>query len=154
VTEKYTLVGQTPVPCEDLLKWARWFEENDRHVAETRVMGTVRVSTDFLGLDHAFLGGPPLLFETMAFWPGEGGHEETRSSTWLEAEEQHREMVREVTRPRAFWAFCRRRWRSYWKEAANDWRGVWRELRGMPPSEWDRIREAMDRVLAVWREAW
>ena len=48
------------------------------------------VSTVFLGLDHSFGGGPPLLFETMIF---DGGEEEhcVRYSTWQQAEEGHKE---------------------------------------------------------------
>lgn len=42
-----------PVVEPDILKWARWFEEHKRHVAETFV-GDVRISTVFLGIDHKF----------------------------------------------------------------------------------------------------
>lgn len=38
----------------------------NRRVAETTV-ANLWVSTVFLGLDHSYLNGPPLLFETMAF---------------------------------------------------------------------------------------
>jgi hypothetical protein len=93
----YILVGQTPVPEPDLETWARWFETADRRVAFTR-LPRCDVSTVFLGLDHAFYGGPPLLFETMVFWDGEGGREQERCSTWMEAEEMHRRMVEQVTR--------------------------------------------------------
>jgi hypothetical protein len=64
----YILDGHTPVPVEDTLDWARWFENNDkRRVANTSVNGW-NVSTVFLGLDqsHGF-SGRPILFETMIF---------------------------------------------------------------------------------------
>jgi hypothetical protein len=63
---RYILIGQTPVLCEDLLEWGRWMQEADRVVLRT-VVGEWRVSTVFLGLDHWFGVGPPLLFETMIF---------------------------------------------------------------------------------------
>jgi hypothetical protein len=55
-----------PAPCEDLLEWARWYEERDnRRVALDEVNG-VRVSTVFLGLDHGWGRGAPALWETMS----------------------------------------------------------------------------------------
>ncbi len=66
VTGKYILVDRMPVPEPDLLKWGRWLESADRRVGETIVEG-VRVSTVFLGLDHGWGEGPPILFETMIF---------------------------------------------------------------------------------------
>ncbi len=66
-TDKYILneAGQA-VPEPDLLTWARWFETSDRQLAEDEI-GDIRVSTVFLGLDHSFGDGPPLLWESMAF---------------------------------------------------------------------------------------
>lgn len=57
------------VPDEQLLEWAEWLETADRVVAQTTTMG-VMVSTVFLGLDHQFGDGPPLLWETMTFAEG------------------------------------------------------------------------------------
>lgn len=85
--QKYVLDGKRPVPV-DLMTWARWFEKADRKVAWD-VIGDVKVSTVFLGLDHRFGDpGPPLLFETMIFG---GPHDEyqERCSTWEEAEAMH-----------------------------------------------------------------
>lgn len=65
-----------PVAEPDTIKWARWFEETHvvngdivprRRVAFTRLNGGIVVSTAFLGIDHAFGGGPPMLWETMIF---------------------------------------------------------------------------------------
>jgi hypothetical protein len=49
-------------------QWADIMESSqDRHVADDMV-GLVRVSTVWLGLDHNWSGqGPPLIFETMVF---------------------------------------------------------------------------------------
>lgn len=121
--DKYILIGQTPVPCDDLLEWARWMEGADSRVFETTV-GEYWVSTVFLGLDHNWLrDGEPLLFETMIFFipsrqlerrPGEGLLEygkrkckmdetaadqelvnyQKRYYTWLEAEAGHEAAVR------------------------------------------------------------
>src|SRR5580692_3419733 len=93
---EYIHIVQTPVPCDDLLICGRWSEDrrNDRIVKQEAVLGICWVSTVFLGLDHNFFGdGPPILFETMAFWAGEHGEEQDRCSTWLEAERMHRRMV-------------------------------------------------------------
>lgn len=92
---KYILYGKTPVPCDDVLEWGRQYEKTDRHVAND-VVGNVRISTVFLGLDHSFGGGVPLLFETMIFEGPHDGYCE-RYSTWEQAEEGHREAVKLVT---------------------------------------------------------
>jgi hypothetical protein len=92
MTDKYILEGHEPVPEPDLMKWGRWMETAERHVAFTNLDG-VRVSTVFLGLDHNFMeGGPPLLFETMIF---EGPHDQyqTRCSTWAQAVIMHQRAV-------------------------------------------------------------
>jgi len=73
-TDRYILTeDHRVVPEPDLLTWARWFEEADRHVGLESV-GPYRVSTVFLGLDHDFPAAifpghlrPPLIFETMVF---------------------------------------------------------------------------------------
>jgi hypothetical protein len=90
MTDKYILDGKTPVPCDDVLEWAKLFG-TERHVGETDVNGA-RVSTVFLGLDHSFGKGPPLLFETMIFG-GEHNEYQERYSTWEEAEEGHKRAV-------------------------------------------------------------
>lgn len=86
----YILVGREPVLEPDLEKWGGWFEQQDnRRVASTEIGGQ-SVSTIFLGIDHQWGEGPPLLFETMVFPDGD---ECERCSTWEEAELQHAAMV-------------------------------------------------------------
>jgi hypothetical protein len=71
-----------PVPCYDTLAWGRWMEEARANgllrVAQDRDEGqdgrSIWISTVFLGLDHNFAGGVPLLFETMVF-EGQGASE-------------------------------------------------------------------------------
>lgn len=86
-TDKYILDGKTVVPCNDLMEWARWFETAERHVA-IKVIGDVRVSTVFLGLDHSFGGATPILFETIIFGGPHDQYQE-RCSTWDEADAMH-----------------------------------------------------------------
>lgn len=64
-------------------------------MAQTEIGASV-VSTVFLGLDHQFGIGPPILFETMIFTDGEPENFQRRCSTWLEAEAQHREVSNHV----------------------------------------------------------
>lgn len=90
----YILDGHTPVPCDDILKWAECFGKADRHVAKDSV-GDVKISTVFLGLDHGFSGGPPLFFETMIFGGKHDGYQD-RYSTWDEAVAGHRRAVEMV----------------------------------------------------------
>lgn len=66
---RYVLDEQgNPVPEPDLETWARWFEAagTARQVARTEI-DEAYVSTVFLGIDHNFMGGAPILFETMIF---------------------------------------------------------------------------------------
>ena len=58
--------------------------------------GDVSVSTVFLGIDHEFFNGPPLLFETMVFG-GEHDGEQWRCSTWDQALEMHDLAVEYIT---------------------------------------------------------
>lgn len=80
----YILEGREVKPV-DLMTWARWMEGhlNGRHVGND-LIGDVRVSTVFLGLDHSFGEGPPLLFETMVFG-GEHDGWQDRYTTWEQA---------------------------------------------------------------------
>jgi hypothetical protein len=52
----------------DVLDAAKWQEEHkDRRIVEQTQCGHVFVSTVFLGLDHSWDGGPPVLWESMTF---------------------------------------------------------------------------------------
>jgi hypothetical protein len=98
VTDKYILDGKTPIPEPDLLRWALWFEKADRVVAQTRTGSGILISTVFIGINHRFGPGPPLLFETMAFDDYDEinavvGLEQRHYSTWAEAEEGHHQTV-------------------------------------------------------------
>ena len=88
----YILKDKKPVKVDNVAEWAKKFEANNRRVAETMV-GDIRVSTVFLGLDHSFGGNKPLLFETMIFG-GERDQYQDRYSTWEEAEKGHEKAVK------------------------------------------------------------
>lgn len=90
----YRLENKVPVAC-DMIEWARWFEANPdaRVVAQHDGPTGVSISTVFLGLDHSWGGGPPLLFETMIFGGPHDGYQE-RCSTWAEAEGQHSQAMK------------------------------------------------------------
>jgi hypothetical protein len=115
VTGKYILVDRVPVPCPDLMKWGQFMQYADRHVAQTMVDG-IRVSTVFLGLDHSWCDGPPVLFETMIFGGEHDDEYQERCSTWAEAEEMHRVAVEAAKRagkvPSYEWA-CRMRRKAF-----------------------------------------
>jgi hypothetical protein len=92
----------------DALEWGVWFSTADRRVATSHLTAPTGdrlwVSTVFMGIDHAFGGGDPLLFETMVFGraviekPDAASYADAIESqhygTWDEAERGHAEMVR------------------------------------------------------------
>ena len=92
MSDKYILEGHKAVECDDLMVWAKWFETAERHVDKTEISSDVNVSTVFLGLNHNYGDGEPLLFETMVFG-GEHDEEMERYSTWEQAEEGHNRWV-------------------------------------------------------------
>ncbi|MFP5261009.1 MAG: hypothetical protein ACLGJB_03785 [Blastocatellia bacterium] len=93
--DKYILVGKKVKPVEDVLEWEEYLEGDDRIVKQETLPNGKYVSTVFLGLDHSFGDGPPLLYETMVF-PSKGNYSEIdvdRYSTWKEAQAGHKRMV-------------------------------------------------------------
>jgi len=90
----YILDGKKPVAVSDMKTWGKWFQKANRTVALT-IISDSKISTVFLGLDHAFGGGPPLLFETLVFG-GKLDGEMDRCSTWEEAEKMHLDMCNRV----------------------------------------------------------
>ena len=80
-------------PYSDTLEWAKDFEK-DRKVAREVLPDGKEVSTVFLGLNHNYGDGPPLIFETMVFSEtGEGDLDMERYSTEEQALKGHKEMV-------------------------------------------------------------
>jgi len=93
MSDHYTLDGHKPVPC-DLLTWGQFLATGGRTVKKDTI-GESLVSTVFLGIDHGFGEGPPLLFETLVF-KGPLADEMDRYSTWEQAEQGHAAMVERV----------------------------------------------------------
>lgn len=76
-----------------LMEWAQALKSDDaRRVLKTDITPNVFVSTVWLGLDHSFGQGPPLIFESVVFENGEGGDMD-RYATEEEAREGHAAMV-------------------------------------------------------------
>ena len=88
ITDNFILVGKKPVMCANIIEWAEKMKSVNCRVAldETK---KIKVSTVFLGMDHNWGEGPPLLFKTMIFG-GKNDEYQERYSTWEEAEEGHK----------------------------------------------------------------
>lgn len=112
---KHYILRDGEIVAATLLEWAEWFETEERIIEQTDipcegamqrkmnpdrepgslekmtikvVTNTVSVSTVFLGLDHNWGNGPPILFETMIFG-GEHDDYQTRCATLVEAKKMH-----------------------------------------------------------------
>lgn len=96
---------------EDWIAWARAFERaHQRQVGDDKVAWS-RVSTIFLGINHNFTAGPPVLWETMVFG-GPLDREQWRcSGSRKQAEAMHQRalvLTRASYRPRPFLAYVAR----------------------------------------------
>lgn len=80
----------------ELLEWAKLVENKEYKIVLQETLPNGKwVSTVWLGLDHQFGKGPPLIFETMVF-PKEGDYRDSdceRYSTEEEALKGHEAMV-------------------------------------------------------------
>jgi hypothetical protein len=93
---RYILVRGKPVPEPDLFKWGAWFQDSEKRIVRQEHIGPSMVSTVFLGLDHNWSDGPPILWETMVFG-GKLDQEQNRCSGNKEqAEAMHHDMVERV----------------------------------------------------------
>jgi hypothetical protein len=95
MSDYYILDGHDAVAC-DMMTWAQWLADSiDRRRVAATTIGDANISTVFLGSNHAFNGGPPMIFETMVF--GDPLDQEIeRCSTWEQAEAQHAAMCERV----------------------------------------------------------
>lgn len=80
-----------PMPCHDLYEWGVWFETNSRIVEQT-FFKDIKVSTVFLGMDHGWHDGPPVLWETMIFG-GKHDQYQKRYTSLADAKAGHREAL-------------------------------------------------------------
>lgn len=99
VLEHYDPWGR---PCS-LGAWAMWFESRgaERFLKQTRLPNGYFVSTIWLGIDHGFGRGPPIIFESMVFQSPKSEHslgpmrDQRRYATRREALEGHEALVEE-----------------------------------------------------------
>ena len=82
-----------PVVEPDFLKWAAFFEDAKNRVVAQHMVGSVKVSTVFLGLDHQYGDGPPILWETMVFGGPLNGEMQRCAGSREQAEAMHAEMA-------------------------------------------------------------
>jgi len=111
---KYILKDKIAYPCDDLMEWAIFMASEDRVVKQTTVPDSdCLVSTVFIGLNHQFGSGLPLLFETIVFTIDADTERLTvddrfdmvRYSFYSDAEEGHENTVRKIS---ALAADCKR----------------------------------------------
>lgn len=92
-----------PMLVTDVLTWGQWLEEDERRIVRHQAFVVngreIEVSTVFLGLDHSFFGGPPVLWETRVF--GKDIDWQRRYTSREAAIEGHDEAVEEFGGPRA-----------------------------------------------------
>ena len=67
--------------------------EPERRVGYDELSDGTVVSTVFLGFNHNYRGGDPILFETMVFNNEELGEYQRRYTTWDIAEKAHKAIV-------------------------------------------------------------
>lgn len=86
----YILKNKKPVLASSIEEWAKGYQKN--RIVKQEKINDVFISTVFLGLDHSWGGGPPILFETIIF-EGEHDQYQDRYCTWEEAEIGHEKAV-------------------------------------------------------------
>lgn len=94
--------GFTPIPEPDLMAWGKWMQKDRVRIVKQEELPDGRyLSTVFLGLDHAYDGGGPLLWETMLFEKKGSGHaldSDRCGGDRPNAERMHAEMLAKHTR--------------------------------------------------------
>lgn len=118
----YILKDREVVETHSVLEWGRFFESRDRILKQDYV-GNLFVSTVFLGIDHRWGPGPPLVFETMVLGPDSSDELCWRYSTWDEAMAGHQTALEKTKAtmswwkvkliPQKFWTIWRR-WLRWW----------------------------------------
>ena len=92
--EKYILdENNNPVVEPNVVKWGQWMGTSlRRRVGSDEPIPGVKVSTVFLGLDHSWDDGPPVLWETMIFG-GQFDEYQERYTSFNDAKEGHAKAV-------------------------------------------------------------
>jgi hypothetical protein len=91
-----------PISFEE---WGRLFEDREYQRVARWERNGILVSTVWLGIDHAFGAGPPVIFETMVFGPHGMSDEldQVRYCTEAEARAGHDVVVARVAAGRPPW---------------------------------------------------
>jgi hypothetical protein len=90
--------NREPILCNDLVRWAKWYERFENRRVALHQVGDVSISTVFLGIDHQFASdGAPILFETLASGGPFGVEDVERYCTWAEAEAGHAAFMKRAT---------------------------------------------------------
>ena len=87
----YILKDKIPVVEPDLNKWGSWMAQRDKRRIDKTMIGDIKISTVFLGIDHGY-DGRVELFETMIFG---GNHDQycDRYATWTQSKKGHKRAV-------------------------------------------------------------
>jgi hypothetical protein len=91
----FNLIDRTPVPCS-FEAWRPRYGDPEWRVAATETPHGLTISTVFLGLNHCFGEGTPVLFETTVFGSDLDDQPQRRYRTWAEAELGHMEVVQSL----------------------------------------------------------
>lgn len=83
-----------PVEVPSVLEWAQRMATIDKRRVAEDIIGRCNVSTVFLGINHQWGSGPPLLFETMIFGGLVDQELQWRYPTWDTAIAGHQEACR------------------------------------------------------------
>jgi hypothetical protein len=93
---KHYILKKGKIVAVDLMTWAKWMEvDGARHVKREQI-GPSWVSTVFLGIDHNFGDGPPILWETMVFGGKLDQEMDRCAGDQDQAEAMHENMVQRV----------------------------------------------------------
>lgn len=93
--DHYVLDGEIVRPAKTYGEYLKCFKGNNRRIALDEFSEDTFVSTVFLGIDHSFGHGTPILFETMA-WLNGNDYMQNRYPTYEAAMTGHRETVEEL----------------------------------------------------------
>ena len=82
-----------PMCC--LISWGKKLQDPDYQTVKQTTVGEWWVSTVWLGMDHSWGDGPPLIFETMIFPSDEScDYYQDRYSTEAEAKKGHKKAIK------------------------------------------------------------
>jgi hypothetical protein len=95
MTDFYILDQNKKAIEANIIEYAQFNSDANNWRVKKDIVGDTVISTVFLGVNHSYDGGRPLLFETMVFG---GVHDEymDRCSTWDEAIIQHSKVLNMV----------------------------------------------------------